>query len=258
MVAQWRELSDSQWEVIKEFLPIQRKRKYDLREILNGMFWLLRTGAQWRNLESRFPPWTIVYYYFRRWSRNGLLEIVNERLNIQERKMFDREPSPSLLIIDSQSVKAAPFTNLDRGLDANKKVNGRKRHVAVDVLGLFQLTKVSAADCHDGTLGKELVAPLETKDKGRLKKFLGDQSYRGSFVEHVEEKLGLEVEIVSPPNKKGFHVIPTRWIVERTFGWTNFYRRLVKDYEKTVESSVGMLLLMNIRMIILRYRDDWP
>lgn len=258
MVAQWHELTDSQWEVIKEFLPLQRKRKHCLRQILNGMFWLLRTGAQWRNLDKRFPRWTAVYYYFYRWSRDGTLEKVNQSLVAFERGLWEKEREPSLLVVDSQSIKAVPFTSQDKGLDAHKKINGRKRHILVDTLGLIHQAHVSGAHCHDGTEGKRLLKKFMRHSVGRVKKIIADRGYRGRFARYATEQMQVTVQITKPPaHTTGFQLIPKRWVVERTFAWTTFFRRLSKDYEKTKESSAAMLDLMNSWIIISRI-EQWP
>ena len=127
MQTQYEPLTDSQWQHIKEYLPIQRKRKYDLREIINAIL-ILRIGSQWRNLPESFPPWKSVYYYFSKWKKDGTLQNINEGLNRKERKRQGKEATPSMLSIDSQSIKAAPFIDEDRGIDGNKRINGRKTY----------------------------------------------------------------------------------------------------------------------------------
>ena len=129
-------LSDARWQVIEEILNDKRKRKHNLRTIVDGILKVLRTGTQWRNLSLDKVSWQSVYYYFRRWKRDGTLERVNTVLNQKERQRQGKQSTPSLLCIDSQSVKLAPFINQDRGIDGNKLVNGSKRHVIVDTLGL--------------------------------------------------------------------------------------------------------------------------
>jgi transposase len=136
MQTQFTELTDSQWQVIKEFLPVHRSKKHDLRVILNAILWLVRTGVQWRNLESKYPKWQSVYYHFYRCSRNGTLETITHALNKLARVQAGRTALPSLMCVDSQSVKLSPLIAEHRGIDANKKVNGRKRQAAVDTLGL--------------------------------------------------------------------------------------------------------------------------
>ncbi|NJM94655.1 MAG: IS5 family transposase [Cytophagales bacterium] len=255
MQVQFTELTDSQWEVLKEILPHQRKRKYSLRSIVNAILWFHRTGVQWRNMAVNFPPWKSVYYYFHRWSRNGVWQKLNDWLVELERAYHGKEVCASLVCIDSQSVKAGPFVSEERGIDGNKKVNGRKRHILVDTLGLILGVVVSAANKADGTMGICLLRRCAGQF-ARLKKILVDGVYAGAFAEFATTELRFEVEISSrPPTSKGFVPIKKRWVNERTFGWFNFYRRLDKDHEKTTKSSESMVLLANIQLILGRMAE---
>jgi putative transposase len=255
MQIQFTELTDSQWEVLKEILPYQRKRKNCLRAVVNAIFWLHRTGAQWRNLPLNFPPWKSVYYYFHRWSRDGIWDELNSWLVELERTLWEKEMDASLVCIDSQSIKAGPFVSEAKGIDGNKKVNGRKRHILVDTLGLIIGVVVSAANKGDGPSGISLLQQCKQHLK-RLKKILVDGVYAGTFVEFARNEMGLEVEISSrPPTAKGFVPIKKRWVNERTFGWLNFFRRLDKDHEKTTKSSESMILIANIQIVLGRIVD---
>ena len=148
MQTQFEELTDAQWQVIEKMLHQPRKRKHDLRAVVNGILWLLRTGSQWRNLPLCYPPWPSVYYYFRRWQADGTLERLNGKLNQAERIRQGKAATPSLLCIDSQSVKSVAFVGLDKGIDGNKCINGRKRHIIVDTLGLVWGVVVHAANVY--------------------------------------------------------------------------------------------------------------
>jgi transposase len=253
MQTQYNRLTDSQWEIMKEYLPIQRKRKYDLRDIVDAILWYLRTGSQWRNLPECFPPWGSVYYYFRQWKADGTLERLNAGLNRKERARVGKAETPSMLCIDSQSIKAAPFIDQDKGIDGNKRVNGRKRHVITDTLGLVWGVVVHAAHQADGVMAHHVVAPLQGY-LHRMKKILADAAYKKVFMEWVYENLlGVEVEISSrPPTAQGFVPIKWRWVSERTFGTFNFFRRLDKDHEKTTESAEAWVLWQNCQIIINR------
>ena len=151
MQTHYESLSDAQWQFIEEILNDKRKRKHNLRMIINGILEILRTGSQWRNLRLCGLPWQSVYYYFRRWKQDGTLERLNSILNQKERARQGKESTPSLLCIDSQSIKSVPFVNQDKGIDGNKLINGRKRHLIVDTLGLVWGVVVHAADIHDGS-----------------------------------------------------------------------------------------------------------
>lgn len=253
MQTQYERLTDSQWEVMKEYLPVQRKRKHDLREIVDAILWILRIGAQWRNLPDNHPPWKSVYYYFRKWKQNGTLQKMNEGLNQKERKRQGKTATPSMLSIDRQSIKAGPFVSRDKGIDGNKRVNGRKRHIVTDTLGLVWFVVAHAANLADGTMANKVVEPL-TGYLHRLKKILADAAYEKVFRDWVyENMLGVELILSSkPPSTKGFVPVKWRWVTEQTFGRFNYFRRLDKDHEKTVQSSEAWVLWQNCQTIIYR------
>lgn len=251
MQPQFERLTDDQWEVMKVFLNWQRKRKHDLREVLNAILWITRTGCQWRNLDSNFPPWKSVYYYFETWGKKGILEQMCQTINMTERIQLERSPDPSLLIVDSQSVKLSPMIFEDRGIDGNKKVNGRKRQILVDVIGRIWAAEVHAANQHDSIGGLPLLENLQVR-MPCLEKIMADKSYRGTFAQAVE-KMGFSFEVPKREDgTKGFVVEAKRWVVERTIAWLNFFRRVVVDYEHTTRSSVSFILLANISMVIWR------
>ena len=253
MREKFEKLTDSQWEVMAVFLPVQRKRKIDLRQVVDAIRWLNETGSQWRNLPECFPAWTAVYYYFRVWKHNETLLGLNIGLNVLERGEWGKEDTPSLVCVDSQSVKVAPFIHQDKGIDGNKKVNGRKRQVLVDTLGLVWAVFVHTANGSDSVFGSKLLERIEGLME-RLEKILVDKGYEGSFMEVAQRLLGVKAEISSkPPTEKGFVPIKWRWVSERTFGWFNFFRRLSKDYEKTTESSETWILWANLQMIISKW-----
>ena len=254
MQSQYRRLTDSQWDIVKESLPVHRKRKHSLRVIADAIFWCLRLGNQWRNLPTElFPKWQLVYYYFSRWKADGTLERLNFSLNQRERKRAGKEASPSLLSIDSQSVKVAPFISEETGVDGNKKIKGRKRHVVTDTLGLVWGVVVHAANRADGAVAERVVDPLRGY-LHRMGKILADAAYEKQFMGWVSENLlGVELEISSrPPGSEGFVPVKWRWVSERTFGLFNFSRRLDKDHEKTTESAEAWVLWHNCQLILNR------
>ena len=251
MQKRYAPLTNNQWKVIKEFLNWQRKRKHSLRKVFDAILYLTRTGLQWRNLsQTKFNiPWSAVYYYFDKWSADGTLEEINLALNQLERQLIGRNALPSLALVDSQSIKLAPMIYEDRGLDGNKKVNGRRRHILTDTLGRIYAVHLHAANLHDSPQGVHLLTPA-VEQMERLEKVLGDKSYRGTFARAVAD-LGLAFEVPSRAEAAvGFVVEAKRWVVERSFAWLNFYRRVVIDYEHTVRNSAAFLLLSNISMTI--------
>lgn len=254
MQTQQNELSDSQWEFIKESLNTQRQRKYNLRLVVNQILFVLRTGTQWRNLSSHHIPWRSVYYYFLKWRDDGTLEQLNARLNQQERQRQNKDSTPSLVCIDSQSVKVSSFISEDKGIDGNKKINGRKRHILVDTLGLVWAVVVHGANIPDGQKAHLLVEKV-LGYLHRMKKILVDKAYQKTFYDWVRNNiLGLDVEFSSkPPSMKGFVPVKWRWVNERSFAWLNFFRRHSKDYEKTTKSSEAWVLWANCQILLNRF-----
>lgn len=245
-------LTDSNWQLIEKIIGKQRKSKHSLRTILDAIFWLNYTGVQWREMKEIYPPWETVYYHFRKMKLNGIWEHILQSLVDLERKRQGKEESPSLLAIDSQSVKTVQFISNETGIDGNKKINGRKRTLLVDTLGLPLSIKVSSANVSDNEAG---IKALEEIKGGvpRLKKITADNGYKLTFTQHVKVNFGWEIEIAQKPEStKGFIPQKNRWQVERSFSWLNFRRRLFKDVEKLVESSEAMLRIAFISFITSR------
>lgn len=261
MIIQFEKLTDSQWDAISDIFS-KRKRTLCLRNVLNALLYIVRTGCQWRNLPKGNPKWTAVYYYFDKWIADGTFEKINFRLNSIDRVNEQRKAKPSLLCVDSQSVKLNPMLEKDRGIDGNKRVNGRKRQYLVDTGGRLWAVVVHAANVADGKGGLTLLDRIDSITE-RLEKFLGDTSYNGIFAETVVKK-GFDYEksaricgnadetIEQPKTGKKFIVQAKRWVVERSFAWTNFFRRNVKDYERNVESAECWLLLANSTIMLQR------
>lgn len=250
MQEKYKRLTDSQWQVMAEFLPVKRKRQLNLRDIVDAILWLDRTGTQWRNLPEVFPNWKAVNYYFNKWRWDSTLIKMNIGLNMLRRIKEGRDPNPSLVCLDSQSVKAAPMINQERGFDGNKKINGRKRQTLVDTMGLIWGVLVHAANGADTVYGGVLIIEVKGILK-RVAKVLVDQGYEGQFMKTCQDYLGVEAEISSkPPSAKGFVPVKWRWVSERTFGCLNFFRRLSKDYERTIENSEAWILWANCQINI--------
>ena len=255
MTKQWSALTDSQWDAISPFLNIKRKRKHNLRQMMNIILWLLRTGCQWRNLPPEWPNWQAVYYYFDKWKKDSTLEKINLHLNKEDRKHANREAEPSVLCIDSQSIKLAPLACEYRGLDAYKRVNGRKRQFVVDTQGRLWLALVHRADEADGGAASSLVTEIALLSE-RLEKVYGDQAYNGVFAQALEQWSITFEKASRPESARGFVPVAKRWVVERSIAWTNFFRRIVKDYEYTLSSSVAWLYLANIQLMLQRIKPE--
>lgn len=250
------DLSDAQWQLLAALLDRPkgaggRPRKYPLREIVNGLLYVLRGGVAWRALPSDYPPWESVYDHLRRWKKNGTLKRIHSILREAVRRSKGKHPTPSLGIIDSQSVRTTESGGV-RGLDAGKKINGRKRHILVDTLGLIWSLVVHPADVQDPQ-GAWLVLTDAFGRMERLKVILADGIYAAARL--FVGALGWKLEVVKKPQEqKGFAVLAKRWIVERTFAWLGRNRRLSKDYERLPETSENWIYLAMIRLMVRRLR----
>ena len=256
MVDGHQPLTDSQWQVIACELPVRRKRRYSLREILDAMRYICRTGCQWRSLPPCFPPWSVVYYYFAQWRADGTLERLSHASNRADRLAQGRLPTPSLAVVDAQSVKLAPRLSQQRGLDAHKRVNGRKRQVLCDTGGRIWRVAVHAASGHDSRHAHSLLPVrhhLRPAWASRLRTVLTDKAYVGRFAQQVHA-LGWCHQVASrpPTAARSFVPVAKRWVVERTFAWLNCFRRLVIDYERIPHSHAAWLWVANLTMSLRR------
>jgi putative transposase len=249
------DLTDPEWELIRGMIPPEvgggRHRDTDMRAVVNGILYLVRSGCAWRMLPKDYPPWTTVYHYYRLWRKNGTLIGIHDALRRQVREAAGRNPEPSAGVIDSQSVKTTEAGG-EHGYDAGKKVNGRKRHILVDTMGLVLMVVVHVASVQDRDGARLLLA----KAKGlftRLQLIWADGGYAGKLIAWVQETCGWVLEIIKRSDTvKGFKLLPRRWVVERTFGWFGRYRRLSKDYERLPESSEAMIYWAMTRLMARR------
>ena len=253
-------LTNEQWAIIEAMLPKNggkgRPIEVDMRSVINGINYLLKTGAQWRNLPMNFPKYQTVYYHFNKLKKSGLWGDINDRLVEQIRKNAGRNKTPTAAIIDSQTVKTTAYAKKeDVGFDSAKKIKGKKRHIAVDVLGMILAIAITSADIADHKEAPSFLGKL-FKKLSSIKLVWADSGYhKNSLIDDIKNIWGKVLEIVKRPrNTKGFKVVQWRWIVERTFGWLSNFRRLSKDYERMDDTTtawmyIGMINIMTARMI---------
>ena len=251
------DLSDAEWDVIAPFLSPKDGRgsfhRHSKRSVLNAIFYVNKTGCQWRPLPSDFPPYQTVYTHYRKWSQDGTWERILEALNRLSRKKQNRSPDPSYGIVNSQSVKTQ-YASEDRGVDGGKLVKGRKRHICVDILGNLLFVIVHAANKSDTKAGCS-VFENTLKLYPSLQGFSTDGGYRGTSSEFVEKQLEKTIDISKtlkehPKNSSEgkMTILAKRWIVERTFAWLGALRRLSKDFEiltKTAETMIQIAMIRN-------------
>lgn len=245
-------VSNSQWQVISNFLDVKRNRKYTLREIVNGILYIVKTGCQWRLLPGDLPKWQIVYYYFSVWKKKGLIEMLHEYLVETIRKQNGKNEEPSVGIIDAQSVKSTLVSSEDKGFDAGKKIKGIKRHIIVDTMGLILAVVIQSASVQDRDGAIEVISKMRESWR-KVVKIYADGGYRGKLIETVKDKFKIEVEIIKRDEQHIFKILPKRWIVERTFSWIDTNRRNSKNYERLNETSVAMVHLSAIRIMLNRF-----
>lgn len=251
---QFTPLTDAQWAMIEKKIDTGRKISKNLRTVVNCILKITRTGSQWRNIDECYGPWQSIYYYFRKWVKNGVLDAILNELVEKERVRHGKQAQATAGAIDSQSVKKVAFIKLDTGIDGNKKINGRKRFLVVDTLGLPLAIYVCAANIYDSVAGIELF-PILDKTAKKLQLIRADNAFKGGFIE-AASWCHYSVEITQkPPTEQGFVPQKGRWQVERSFAWENFYRRLAKEYEKKVEYSVAFLQMMFISIILARLQN---
>ncbi|MCY0149639.1 IS5 family transposase [Hoeflea sp. G2-23] len=255
------DLTDAEWALVEPLIPPAkrggRRREVNVREVLNGLLYVLSTGCQWRAVPKDLPPKSTLFSYFDLWNWDGTLGRIHQELYVKCREAMGREASPTAAVIDSQSVKGAEkggFCIDPSGYDAGKKVKGKKRHILVDTVGLLLHALVHPADIQDRDGGLLVIKTLF----GRypfLKKLFADGGYQGPVFAKGQKKAmpGLAIKIIKRSDiVKGFEVLPRRWVVERTFAWLGRCRRLAKDFENLSRNALAFLKLASIRLMLRR------
>ena len=257
------DMTDAQWELLADLFPeakTGRPREVSIPDVVDAIFYVNRTGVQWRYLPHDYPRWDLVYSYFRKWGKDGTWDKVQRVLREGVRQTAGREATPSLACVDSQSVKGTECGG-DHGIDGHKKINGVKRHILVDTMGLLLTVVVTAASVTDAKAAREVFQRATAEGLPRLAKVLGDHVYGNEGLpewtaDNTTFRLEITVKDPTPqePGKKKFKVIKWRWVVERTFAWLGRYRRNSRDYEKLSQTSESMIMISGIQLMLRRLK----
>ena len=256
------DLTDEQWALVAPLIPPAkqsqhggRPREVDMREVLNTLLYLNRSGCQWAMLPHDLLPKSTVYDYFAQWRDDGTWTRLVNALRERNRVAAGREPTPSAACIDSPSVKTTEMGGPARGYDGGKKINGRKRHLLVDTLGLLIAIVITSAGLDDGVAALTLLSQVDPQDFPRLVTIFADQKYHNHNLEAwmAEHRAGWRIEVKTrPTGTKGFTPLEKRWVIERTNAWHGRYRRNSKDEERSIESSTAMIQISNFHLMLNR------
>lgn len=238
------DVSDAEWEFLLPYLTLMREdvpqRSHDMREVFNAIRYLVKSGCHWRMLPHDFPEWTVVYQQMRRWMQAGVFEKVAHDLRLILRLVTERNPQPSATIIDGRTLQSTPESGQRAGFDGAKKKKGSKVHMAVDTMGNLLALKVTAANEQEREQVADLAARVQEVTGGKVEIGFVDQGYTGESAAQQASEHGIKLEVVKHTEaKKGFVLLPRRWVIERTFGWLGRFRRLTRDYERLEQTLAG-------------------
>lgn len=235
------DVTDDEWAFVAPYLSLMREdapqRNHDLRAVFNGLRWIIRTGAQWRMIPNDLPPWFTVYQQAQRWIVAGVFEDMVHDLRALIRLAKGKKEQPSAAIMDGRTVQSTPESGKRAGYDGHKRKKGSKIHIAVDTLGLLLAAHVTPANEQERAQVKELAQSVQEVTQNSVEVAFVDQGYTGEDPKNDAQEAGIELIVVKLPEaKKGFVLLPRRWVVERSFAWTARFRRLARDFERTPET----------------------
>jgi transposase len=251
------DVSDGEWEFLLPYLSLMREdapqRVYPLRALFNALRYVVRTGCQWRYLPHDLPPWTAVYQQARRWLSAGVFEAITHDLRVITRFLNDRNIEPTAAILDGRTLQSMPESGSRAGYDGAKKKNGSKIHVAVDTLGNLLALKVTAANEQERAQVAELAQKVQEVTGGTVEVAFVDQGYTGKDAADQAAAEGIKLEVVKHSQaKRGFVLLPRRWVVERSFGWMGRFRRLTRDYERLTTTLAGWHWLAFVALLVAK------
>jgi len=252
------DISDDEWSFVAPYLTLMTEdapqREHDLREVFNGLRWIVRTGAQWRMMPHDLPPWAAVYQQTQRWLKAGCFEAIVDDLRAVLRLAQGRNEEPSAAIFDSRTLQSSPESGHRAGYDGAKRRKGSKVHLAVDTLGQLLALHVTPANEQDRDQVGELAAAVQEVTGQAVELAFVDQGYTGDEPAQAAKAHGMCLEVVKlPETKRGFVLLPRRWVVERSFAWMTRFRRLARDYERLPETLVGLHLLAFTVLMLHRF-----
>jgi transposase len=251
------DVSDEQWSFVAPYLTLMREdaeqRTHDLREVFNALRWLVRAGAPWRLMPNDFPPWEAVYQQTQRWLRAGCFEAMVADLRALLRLAAGRAPDPTAVILDSRTLQSTPESGGRAGYDGAKRKKGSKLHIAVDTLGHLLVARVTPATEQDRAQVAALAAAVQEATGESVEVAFVDQGYTGEAPAAAAQTHGMRLEVIKLPEaRRGFVLLPRRWVVERTFAWSARFRRLARDYERLPETLAGLHFVAFACLMLVR------
>jgi transposase len=251
------DVTDEEWSFVVSYLTLMKEdapqREHDLREVFNGMRWIVRTGSPWRYMPNDLPPWEIIYQQAQRWIAASVFAAMVKDLRELLRMVAGRDPQPSAVILDSRTLQSTPESGHRGGYDGAKRKKGSKVHIAVDTLGHLLALHVTSADQQDRDQVGKLAKTVQDQTGKSVELAYVDQGYTGDKPAAAAQRKGIELSVVKLPQaKRGFVLLPRRWVVERSFAWATRFRRLAKDYERLATTLAGMHLAAFVIIMLAR------